>query len=99
MARASTSWKPGQSGNPKGKPPGTLSLVSLLKRKLAEVPEGQKLNFAELFIQKYVKEALGGKGEMLKDAFDRIDGKAKSSDGELGTQENPIHTVHKVVWE
>jgi len=35
-------WTKGQSGNPKGKPPGTISLTTIIKRKLSEIYHTQK---------------------------------------------------------
>jgi len=32
-------WRPGQSGNPKGKPKGTVSILTHIKAYLAEHPE------------------------------------------------------------
>lgn len=68
--------------------------MSLLKRKLQEVPEGQKETFAQLFITSYIKEALSGKGDMLRDAFDRVDGKARQPiDGKL-TNDITLHVLN-----
>lgn len=86
------------SANPKGRPVGSLSLVDILRRKLEAVEPGCDNTKAELLVDQYLSDAM--KSESLKkDAFDRIDGKPKSGDGELGTKDNPIHTVHKVLWE
>lgn len=38
LANLREPWKPGQSGNPKGKPPGTGSVVSWLKHRLSGPP-------------------------------------------------------------
>lgn len=89
-------WKKGESGNPLGKPPGTLSLVSELKKILAEIPEGQKQTYARLWITKYLQEGLKGKDKILCDGFDRIDGKAKQAVELSGDPENPI--IHQVIW-
>ncbi len=93
MGLASTSWKPGQSGNPKGKPPGTLSLVSELRKILAEIPDGQKQSYARLWITKYLQEGLKGKEKILCDG---IDGKAKQAIEIGGDPDNPV--IHKVIW-
>ena len=74
-------FKPGQSGNPKGKPKGTISLVSILKKKLSEMDRGSRKTFAELFIQKYLlKKAIVDEDmRIMKDVIDRIDGKPTRS--------------------
>ena len=43
----------GVSGNPDGRPPGTFSLLTLLKQELQKVPEGQdKKTYADLIIKR-----------------------------------------------
>lgn len=51
-------FKKGQSGNPAGKPPGTISIISELKKKLKEKPPGEKRTYLEAFIMKILKKAL-----------------------------------------
>lgn len=88
----------GKSGNLKGRPIGSLSLVDILRRKLGEVPKGASNTYAEQLVDSYLQEAMN-KGELKKDAFDRIDGKPKQSPEDPGTEENPINHIHRVVWE
>jgi len=91
-------FKKGQSGNLKGRPVGAFSLVELLKDRLRSIPEGEKEMVATKAIDAYLKHLKEGKPEILKDAFDRIDGKPKSSDGELGSEKNPFnHNVHYIL--
>jgi len=59
MALPRSAWKPGQSGNPNGRPKGSgLNLTRLLKDKLEEVPEGKKEPYKELFIKTLLHKAL-----------------------------------------
>jgi len=44
-----TSFKPGQSGNPKGRPPGTYSLTTVVKQRLSENPHELKEIIDALF--------------------------------------------------
>ena len=79
----------GQSGNPNGRPPGTFSIVAMIKDKLKEVPEGQKETYAELVVKKYLHKALvEGDDKMLRDLVDRIDGKAVQK--LIGDMDNPL---------
>lgn len=60
-----------------GRPKGTLSIVSLIKQKLEEVPEGEKLTVAEMLVDEYINDIRGkGDGIGIRDLIDRIDGKA-----------------------
>lgn len=64
-------YLPGHSGNPRGMPPGTLSLVGILRKQLSEHPEDAKAIIASLIAM--------GKGyeiKAIKELFNRIDGKA-----------------------
>jgi hypothetical protein len=44
--------------NKNGRPKGSISLVALLKKKLAEVPPGQKMSYAEALIAALLKRAI-----------------------------------------
>ena len=83
-------FQKGVSGNPKGRKPGSFSLVQLLKDKLKEIPEGEKESVALQAISAYVKHLKDGKTEILKDAFDRIDGKPTQNHEHAGEGGGPI---------
>lgn len=69
---------PGVSGNPDGKPKGSLSLVALLKRELEKISEGEKMTYADVFIKKVLKGAIiDGDVQLLKEIFNRVDGMPK----------------------
>lgn len=66
-----TRFRPGQSGNPKGKSKGTVSLTAELRRQLSE---GQT---AEQIVRSLILNAAKGNGAAMKIVWDRIDGPVK----------------------
>lgn len=72
---------PGVSGNPEGKPPGAgISITTEIKKKLAEVPEGQKATYLQLLINRILKQAIqDGDGQMIRKIWEYIDGMPKQS--------------------
>lgn len=72
-----TSWKKGQSGNPKGAPRKDESLTGLLRAYMDETvnPEGRKRKDA--FIQAVAKHAVKGDATLIKYIWDRLDGQMK----------------------
>jgi len=57
MSNPSTQWKKGESGNPAGKPKGTYSLVTILKRKLKEAVEEGGVAQGEELVENWIKKA------------------------------------------
>lgn len=73
-------FKKGTSGNPKGRPKGSVSIVSAIKRKIQKYPKGHRRSYLELIVDKYLHKALiDGDTAVIKDIIDRVDGKAKQS--------------------
>ncbi len=64
-----TPWQPGESGNPKGRPPNTSSITYWYKKLLAEG------NNAEEIATKVLEMAKEGKLDHTKEITDRTDGK------------------------
>lgn len=60
---------PGVSGNPRGKPPGSVSIVAKIKRKFEEDPE---------YFDEWVEELLKDAGNR-RAIMEQIDGKPKQS--------------------
>ena len=63
--------------NREGRPVGSVSIVAELKKKLEEIPEGEKKTYLEKIVKVYLDKALNDKDtKILTDIIDRIDGKA-----------------------
>ena len=71
-------FKPGQSGNPNGRPKGAVSLVKMIREKLVEVPPGQKKSYAEGLIDATLRDAIQKDGQSRKLCWEYVDGKAIS---------------------
>ena len=74
-------WKPGQSGNRRGRP-RKEPLTDILREVLAEkIPKGQdprQSSLGQALIRNWVLDAIRTKDtSMIKEIFDRIDGKTK----------------------
>ena len=63
-------WKPGESGNPKGRPIGIISPTEQLKAYLRRAP-GEVV----AIIEAWIKEGKAGNIQAIKELLDRVDGK------------------------
>jgi|TARA_Y100000310_G_scaffold333028_1_gene409751 hypothetical protein len=72
---------PGNSGNLKGKPKGSISLIAILKKRLNVCPKGQnKKTYAAMIIDKMILEAMrSGDVNMLRLIFSYVEGMPKQS--------------------
>ncbi len=73
------SWKPGQSGNPKGRPKKADCLTSLLKEEMEKIdPEDKgKRTHKELIVLATMCLAKNGNATALKEIWERMDGKVR----------------------
>lgn len=73
-------FKPGVSGNPAGRPPGTYSIVGELRRKLEEVPKGQVKSYGEQIVDTMLKKAIVDEdAKILTAVMEHMDGAPKQS--------------------
>jgi len=78
-------WKPGQSGNPKGRPTKAFCLTELVKAeleaqaehqgKLLKNPDGSPKTYAQILASAIVRQAAKGNPSALNQLWDRMDGK------------------------
>jgi hypothetical protein len=68
---------PGVSGNPAGKPIGTLSLTAILKRKLSEELDEHGVTAGERLVAVTIEDALAGDSQSRKLCWEYIEGKAR----------------------
>lgn len=68
-------FKPGKSGNPGGRPKGVLT-AKLDKQLLRVVPnDPHRRSYAQLLIESMVKRAISRSDVLVKEIFDRMEGK------------------------
>jgi hypothetical protein len=73
-------FKPGQSGNPAGRPK-SITLSEAYRKQLAMIDEAdpQKRTFAEVLAEQMIVRAKTGDVAALKEVADRVEGKAKQT--------------------
>ena len=91
-------WKPGQSGNPNGRPKDQFSFMGILRSALAEENKSGK-SVGERIIARYIKLALAGNGQALEALVARIDGKPAQSLTLKGDSAEPLHVRHSARLE
>jgi len=83
MPNNSTTWKPGQSGNPRGRPPGRNAIATALKAELekdeAVGEAGEPLTKAEVIAHRVVDLALDGNLKAAQFIADRTEGKPRQT--------------------
>lgn len=67
-------FKPGQSGNPAGKPVGSVSIITEMKRKLSSLGPDQKRTYLETFVENLFQDALDTDGPSRKLVMQYIEG-------------------------
>lgn len=66
---------PGNTANPAGRPKGSISITSAIKRKLEECPEGNKKTYLELLVERVMKKAIIDQDvPMLRTLWQYVDG-------------------------
>lgn len=84
-------FKPGQSGNPSGRPKGSVSITKHLIAALEAQDEQQ----AKMLAQAIIIHAAKGNGAALKCVMDRIDGPVKEQLELTGKDGGPISVEHE----
>jgi hypothetical protein len=82
----------GVSGNPAGRPPGSVSIVEGIKNKLMEIEPENKKTYLEMFLNKLFAKAIGeGDQQLMRDIINRIDGMPKQTiDARVGELPTPL---------
>lgn len=91
-----TRFKPGQSGNPKGRPKGTKHFSTVVDEFIKKEKQRTGKTTSEVWeelIGKQFSEANKGNFQFFKDLMDRYYGKPKESVEVTGDAENPIRII------
>ena len=89
-------FKKGQSGNPNGRPTGSVSITAEIKKKLQEIPDGQQKSYLELLINRILKQAVvDGNEQMIKQIWSYIDGPPGSEDNQTPSSGVHINFLNK----
>lgn len=87
----------GKSGNPKGRPRGSISIVHLIRRVLKEPCDVKGANgrtWAEVLGRSLIANAIKGNGTAIKQLLDRLEGPIPVSfDEETGTLKIQVEYV------
>ena len=86
-------FRPGQSGNPKGRPKGSGKLKTQFMKILAEAaPGSDSKTLWQVFVRSQIARGIKGNAAAAGKVWDYAVGKPKDEDGALCSAENPLHT-------
>lgn len=87
-------WKPGQSGNPKGRPPQDQSIAAIARHFLSQTPEGQKKQRNQIFVEAIYDCAILDKDMRAATLlWNYVDGKPRESVDVTSAGEKMSHLV------
>lgn len=90
-ALAENRWKPGESGNPLGKPKGSKNRTTLIKQAIeGDMVDAVKQDAVAVF-QKAVQMALAGNEQMIKLVVDKFVSNARTEDGKSSKNLGGVH--------
>jgi len=94
-----TRWKPGQSGNPNGRPPKAVSIVSWLKEyaDLVVPSDKRKRTRAQVLADAIWMAALRGDKDARKMIVEHIDGRPVERQEHAGPGGGPIQSENVIV--
>ena len=72
-------FKEGQSGNPAGKPKGSLSLTAMIKKKLESMSPDEKRTALEMLAENIIQDALESNNKMRQLIWNYLDGMPKQT--------------------
>lgn len=86
-------FKKGQTGNPNGRPPKKVSIISHVKDYADQIPDGKEMPRAQLLALALWEKALDQDDEFAqKILLEHLDGRPVSTLELRGDPDNPIHT-------
>lgn len=88
------SWRKGQSGNPKGRPPKGKAMSEELRRLLARQASGSKRTNLEVLVANLIDMALAGQLDAIKYICDRLEGRPAQAVELGGDEARPITFVY-----
>lgn len=104
MARSSTSFKPGQIGNPKGRPKKGNTIADMmnvyLNGKELNPKTGQRMTRKEILVRAMVASAMKGNSSSMRLIWERMDGMLTpemKGDGELSRVEAVLNALNQVM--
>ena len=88
-------WRPGQSGNPQGRPKGSKNKTTLIKRAIEADVVGEISDDVKAVARKAIEMAMDGDTAMIKLVWDTFMSKAKIEDKTEGKGSGGINIVIK----
>lgn len=87
-------WKPGKSGNPKGRPPKDYSITEAIRAVMDEKPEVKRA-----LAEKIVEMALGGDFNAIKTIWAYMDGQPRQPLDLMQTDNEQFDKLREIVSE
>jgi hypothetical protein len=93
--REDGTFAPGVSGNPGGRPKGSVSLKRLLRERLSLAPPGTEKSFAEGIVEATIRDALKGDAQARRLVWEYMEGRPApgSAEAEADLSEKRIREM------
>lgn len=88
-------FKQGQSGNPEGRPKGSVSITSAIRRKLEETNPKTKRQYVDDLVDVMIQRAVNEKDfRVIKEIWNHLDGSPRQTGEILGDGNQPSSLVY-----